>query len=109
MEMARYIFASETLKQTAALHPAGASDQVPRSTLMDEVSERLPSNTTAMISEMLNLVTATTKGDKTHMKRIIRRGGPQASPLSPSFFKLFMDTYKEHPEATLEKNQELGE
>lgn len=84
MAMSRHIVASKTLEHTAVLNLTGAYDRFPRNTLMYEASKKLPPNTKATISAMVSLITATTEGNNTHTRGIIKRGVPQGLRLSPS-------------------------
>lgn len=98
----RHVAAGGHMNYCAVLDLKGAYDQVPRQTLMSELSRRLPASLAAMISYTLQPATVSTKGDKTGYVDEVAEGVPQGSPLSPTIFNVYMDTLAEEMKRKLE-------
>ena len=80
-------------KYIAVLDLKSAYTEVPRDKLIEVISPRLTSNTTNMITLCLQPLLIQTKGDHSKKQGLQTRGVTQGSPLSPTLYNLYMDTY----------------
>lgn len=69
-----------------------AYPSVPRAQLISVISKRLPANVVNMVSILLHADIISLIGDETKAKRELSRGVPEGSPVSPTFFNLYIDT-----------------
>lgn len=89
----RHISHARVMRIAAVLDLKSANDTVPRRTLQRVLESSLDASTVNMTSLMLQGVTIRTQGDKTGTLAQVARGVCQGSPLSPTLFNIYMDTY----------------
>lgn len=93
--LVRHISNSRQLKETAVLDLKGAYDSVPRNRLCQTLKNRVDHNTLNMINLTLQTVNIKTQGDESGHEGQVSKGVCQGSPLSPTLFNVYMDTFEE--------------
>lgn len=89
----RHIAHAEKYPYTAILDRKSAYDSVPRQKLIQTLRERTPDWLVDIISLTLQDLTIKTLDEETKTKATIKSGVTQGSPLSPTVFNIYMDTF----------------
>lgn len=78
---------------TAVLDLKSAYDSAPRNKLHDTLKSKLTNNIIRMTKLAIQPVTIKTQGDKTNTVASIGKEVCQGSPLRPTLFNIYMNTY----------------
>ena len=83
------------MNHAAILDLKGAYDRVPRDKLIQLLQMKLPQHLASQVIAFIGPLQAKCVEDEGTFSSPITRGVPQGSPLSPSVYNLFMDTFDE--------------